>query len=55
MSENGLVSSYTVAKYKVHTYARVNGKWNNVCLILDLFNREIIGFSAGPNKDTLCF
>ena len=33
------------------TYARVNGKWNYVCLMLDLFNREIIGFSAGPNKD----
>lgn len=81
MSENGLISSYTVAKYKVHkttcneakvtnvvnrsfngrnnlevvvsdlTYARVNGKWNYVCLMLDLFNREIVGFSAGPNKD----
>lgn len=81
MCENGLVSSYTVAKYKVHkttcneeqisnvldrsfdnranlevvvsdlTYVRVNGKWNYVCLMLDLFNREIVGYSAGPNKD----
>jgi len=81
MRENGLVSSYTVAKYKVHkttcneekienvidrsfndranlevvvsdlTYVRVNGKWNYVCLMLDLFNREIVGYSAGPNKD----
>lgn len=32
------------------TYVRVNGKWNYVCLILDLFNREIIGYSAGENK-----
>jgi transposase InsO family protein len=81
MSEKGLVSSYTVAKYKVHkttyneekvanildrsfdqkknlevvvsdlTYVRVNGKWNYVCLMLDLFNREIVGYSAGPKKD----
>lgn len=81
MNENGLVSNYTVAQYKVHkqpvnnalvanvvdrkfddretlevvvsdlTYVRVNGKWNYVCLILDLFNREIIGFSAGEKKD----
>jgi len=33
------------------TYVRVNGKWNYVCLILDLHNREIIGYSAGPKKD----
>ncbi len=81
MAENGLVSSYTVAKYKPFkstsnedlvsnvvdrnfeerellevvvsdlTYVRVAGKWNYVCLILDLHNREIIGYSAGPHKD----
>lgn len=33
------------------TYVRVNQKWNYVCLILDLFNREIIGHSVGANKD----
>ena len=33
------------------TYVRVNRKWNYVCLLVDLFNREIIGYSAGPNKD----
>lgn len=32
------------------TYVRVNGKWNYVCLFVDLFNREIIGHSAGPHK-----
>ena len=32
------------------TYVRVNGKWNYVCLFVDLFNREIIGHSAGANK-----
>ena len=33
------------------TYVRVNQKWNYVCLFVDLFNREIIGYSAGPDKD----
>ncbi len=33
------------------TYVRVNGKWHYVCFILDLDNREIIGYSAGPHKD----
>ncbi|EEO3343657.1 DDE-type integrase/transposase/recombinase, partial [Listeria monocytogenes] len=32
------------------TYVRVADKWPYVCLILDLFNREIIGYSAGPHK-----
>lgn len=32
------------------TYVRVNGKWNYVCLFVDLYNREIIGYSAGPEK-----
>lgn len=81
MRENGLVSSYTVANYKIHkvtcneakianivdrdfdskehldvvvsdlTYVRVNGQWNYVCLMLDLHNREIVGYSAGVHKD----
>jgi transposase InsO family protein len=33
------------------TYVRVGMTWNYVCLLVDLFNREIIGYSAGPNKD----
>lgn len=32
------------------TYVRVAGKWHYVCLFVDLFNREIIGFSSGPRK-----
>ncbi|EUJ32895.1 transposase [Listeria cornellensis FSL F6-0969] len=32
------------------TYVRVANKWHYVCFILDLFNREIIGHSAGPHK-----
>ncbi|MEK3917703.1 IS3 family transposase [Paenibacillus sp. FSL H7-0331] len=32
------------------TYVRVAGKWQYVCLFVDLFNREIIGFSSGPRK-----
>ena len=33
------------------TYVRVNKKWSYICTLLDLYNREIIGFSAGPKKD----
>lgn len=32
------------------TYVRVGKKWHYVCLFVDLFNREIIGYSAGENK-----
>lgn len=82
MKENGLVSNYTVAQYKIHTnsynesnmpnivdrdfdnrdklevavsdltYVRVGSKWNYVCTIVDLSNREIIWYSAGANKDS---
>lgn len=33
------------------TYVRVNGKWNYICTLMDLYNREIIGYSCGPNKN----
>jgi putative transposase len=33
------------------TYVRVNYKWNYICILVDLFNREIIGYSAGSSKD----
>jgi putative transposase len=33
------------------TYVRVGSYWNYVCFFVDLFNREIIGYSAGPHKD----
>lgn len=33
------------------TYVRVAGQWNYICVLIDLFNREIIGYSAGKNKD----
>lgn len=32
------------------TYVQVGQKWHYVCFILDLFNREIVGYSSGPNK-----
>lgn len=32
------------------TYVKVATAWFYVCFILDLFNREIIGYSAGPHK-----
>ena len=34
------------------TYVNVAGKWNYICVLLDIFNREIIGFSAGKNKSS---
>ena len=33
------------------TYVKVAGKWNYICLMIDLYNREIIGYSTGANKD----
>ncbi len=33
------------------TYVRVENRWHYVCLLVDLFSREIIGYSAGPSKD----
>ena len=32
------------------TYVKVNGKWAYICLLLDLHNKEIIGYSVGKNK-----
>ena len=32
------------------TYVRVNGGSNYVCVLLDLHDREMIGFSCGPRK-----
>ncbi len=81
MLKYGLVSSYTVKKFKIYkskcnddevgnvvdrnfnqsnslnvvvsdlTYVNIKGSWNYICVILDLYNREIIGFSAGKKKD----
>lgn len=33
------------------TYVKVGGKWHYICLIIDLFNREIIGYSCGEQKN----
>ena len=33
------------------TYVRVGNNWNYICLVLDLHNREIIGYAAGKKKD----
>lgn len=32
------------------TYVRVGTEWNYICMLVDLFNREIIGYSAGRHK-----
>ncbi|SFE90276.1 HTH-like domain-containing protein, partial [Paenibacillus algorifonticola] len=33
------------------TYVKVQNKWHYICVLIDLFNREIVGHSVGPNKD----
>lgn len=33
------------------TYVRVPGAWCYVCLLIDLYNREIVGHAAGARKD----
>ena len=33
------------------TYVNVSGKWNYICILIDLFNREIIGQSCGAHKN----
>lgn len=35
------------------TYVRVGLSWHYICVLVDLFNREIIGYSAGRNKDAV--
>lgn len=32
------------------TYVRVGKRWNYICVLVDLFNREMIGYSAGEHK-----
>lgn len=32
------------------TYVKVGKQWNYICVLVDLFNREIIGYSAGEHK-----
>ncbi|WP_442950170.1 IS3 family transposase [Paenibacillus sp. 1-18] len=32
-------------------YVKVQNQWHYICVLVDLFNREIIGHSAGPRKD----
>lgn len=34
------------------TYVDVNHKWHYICLLIELSHREIIGYSAGENKDS---
>lgn len=34
------------------TYIRVKQQWMYLCIIIDLFNREIVGYSVGKQHDT---
>jgi transposase InsO family protein len=33
------------------TYVRVREKWHYICILLDLYNREIIGYSSSAHKN----
>lgn len=33
------------------TYVDIHNKWHYICLLIELSHREIIGYSAGKNKD----
>lgn len=35
------------------TYVQVGAKWNYICLLIDLYNREIVGHSVGAKKNAL--
>ena len=32
------------------TYVRENGRWAYICVLQDLYNKEIIGYSVGKSK-----
>lgn len=33
------------------TYVRVGNSWHYICVIINLYNRAIVGFAVGKNKD----
>lgn len=34
------------------TYVKVDNHWNSICFLIDLYNRESVGYSVGEKKDT---
>ena len=32
------------------TYVKVGKRWNYICFFIDLYNREIVGYSVGEKK-----
>lgn len=34
-------------------YVRVGNQWNYICVLVDLFNRKITGYSACKNRDAI--
>ena len=55
MATKGLVSNYTVKQYKVTKTScneeNVNNTWHYICILIDLYAREIIGYATGKWKD----
>lgn len=55
-AENVLARSFDGHAPRTHvasdlTYVRAGGSWCYVCLLVDLYNREIVGCSCGRRKD----
>lgn len=52
--ENAIISIFRESKNNYVSrkikYVNVAGKWNCIYLLINLFNREIVGYSAGAKK-----
>lgn len=46
-----MVVHYTTLLFSDVIYVRVKIIWHYTCRLMDLFNHEIIGYSAAPGKD----
>ncbi len=47
-SEQSEVKHFVVSDL---TYVKVQNRWQYICVLVDLINREIIGYSAGRHMD----
>ena len=52
-SKTDFIQDYISIDLKTGEQVTLNDKWNYICLILNLHNREIVGYAAGIHKDSL--
>lgn len=48
MFDNQILNDVVVSDL---TYVNVAGKWNYICILIDIYNREIVGYSIGAKKN----